>query len=292
MKFHRYLAALAAVAALVSAPAMAQTTTVVKATDLAYGAQPADQFDVYKPAGAPSLKTGGIVPTAPMIVMVHGGAWIVGDKSMDNVVTNKVLHYVQDKGFVLVSINYPMLPGADPYQQAQSVAQALAYIQANAASYGGDASRLILMGHSAGGHLVSLLNSDPSLLIKARARRPSVVVALDSAVYDVPVLMSGSHLPLYDRAFGTDKAFWVKTSPVQQLGALSPKVPELSVCSTRRDDSCPQAKLFQIKASKVGQVVNILPEDMTHSDINSMLGADNAYTKAVDAYLRSQGFPL
>lgn len=292
MKYKRFFGAFAVMAAMACGLAHAQTSTVEKATDLSYGALPADQFDVYKPAAATSLKTGGIVPTAPMIVMVHGGAWIIGDKSMDNVVTNKVKHYVQDKGFVLVSINYPMLPSADPYQQAQSVAQALAYIQANAASYGGDASRLILMGHSAGAHLVSLINSDPSLLVRARARKPSVVVALDSAVYDVPVLMSSDHLSLYDRAFGTDKSFWVKASPVQQIGALSPKVPELSVCSTRRDDSCPQAKMFQIKAAKVGQSVNILPEDMTHSDINAQLGADNDYTKAVDTYLRAQGFPL
>src|SRR6185295_4587727 len=119
--------------------------------DVSYGTFPRQRMDVYLPTGT---RTGAV------IVMVHGGAWRIGDKSMPQMVGNKVARWVP-RGDVFVSINYRMLPQADPLTQADDVARALAAVQARAASWGADPRRVILMGHSAGAHLVALLSARP-----------------------------------------------------------------------------------------------------------------------------------
>lgn len=119
--------------------------------DVRYGTDRRQSMDVYLPQDARN---------APVILMVHGGGWRVGDKAMRSVTENKVAHWVR-RGFIFVSANYRMLPEADPLAQAEDVARAPAYAQSRAASCGGDPAQFVLMGHSAGAHLVALLSADP-----------------------------------------------------------------------------------------------------------------------------------
>ena len=60
-------------------------------------------------------------------------------------------------GIIFVSVDYRMLPQQDALAQADDVARALAFAQSRARSWGGDPGKFILMGHSAGAHLVALL---------------------------------------------------------------------------------------------------------------------------------------
>lgn len=243
--------------------------------DVAYGSDPQQRFDVYTPAGAHG---------APVILMVHGGGWRRGDKAMNNVVQNKLARWVP-RGFVLISADYPMLPQTDPVQQARSVAQALAFAQQHAAEWGGDPRKFILMGHSAGAHLVSLISAEPSMALSLGAQPWLGTVALDSAAYDAAKIMRGRHLPLYDRAFGNDPAFWDAASPIMQLhGKIAPF---LAVCSSQRQDSCPQAQGFVDKARGYGAQARVLPEDLTHEQINEQLGTPSAYTTHVEAFMAS-----
>ena len=69
-------------------------------TDISYGDDKKQRFDLYKPDNAYN---------APMIVMVHGGAWKMGDKKSDNVVLNKMNRWVS-KGIIFVSLNYRLYP--------------------------------------------------------------------------------------------------------------------------------------------------------------------------------------
>jgi alpha/beta superfamily hydrolase len=125
--------------------------------DVSYGADPAQRMDVYMPAAR-----NGHAPM-PVIFMVHGGAWMIGDKSTANVVMNKITRWIP-KGYVVVCPNYRMLPKTDVQGEVDDVGKALAYAQA-AADWGGDASRFVLMGHSAGAHLVSLMSAAPELAL-------------------------------------------------------------------------------------------------------------------------------
>ena len=64
--------------------------------DLAYGPAPAQKLDVYIPEGAKN---------APILLMVHGGAWMLGDKGNSGVVANKARHWLP-RGYIVVSPNY------------------------------------------------------------------------------------------------------------------------------------------------------------------------------------------
>jgi acetyl esterase/lipase len=246
---------------------------------VAYGPSPAQRMDVYRPAAARG---------APVLLLVHGGAWMAGDKSNTNVVATKVAHWVP-RGAVVVSANYRLLPEADPLAQADDVARALAAAQAKAAGWGGDAARFVLIGHSAGAHLVALLAADPAIARRRGARPWLGTVALDSAAFDVGRIMRQPHLPLYDRAFGGDPQYWHKASPLHRLTAVP--APMLLVCSTNRAVACAQAEGFASAVTARGGRATVLPVAMTHAAINRDLGLPGSYTAAVESFLRSVGLP-
>ena len=242
--------------------------------DLPYGPRPRQRIDAYLPTQ----------PKGPILVMVHGGAWAFGDKSEAPMILPKARHWTA-QGFVVVSVNYPMVPQADPLEQARDVARALAFVQRKAADWGADAQRVVLMGHSAGAHLVALLDASPALAREQGAQPWRGTVALDSAAMDVTRLMQARHPRLYDRAFGSDPAYWQAVSPLSRLAADAP--PLLAICSTRRRDSCPQAQAFVQRAAALGRNFSLQGEDLNHREINRQLGLPGAYTDYVSRWISS-----
>jgi acetyl esterase/lipase len=261
--------------ALVATLAAAGTPRDVRTFTVVYGPDARQSFDVYAPSDATE---------APIIFMVHGGAWIIGDKSNRRTVDNKVAHWVP-RGFVVISANYRMLPDADPLEQARDVARAVAAVQREARTWGADADKLVLMGHSAGAHLVTLLAASPELRAEAKLAPWLGTVSLDTGTHDVVATMERPHPRLYDRAFGNDPKFWREVSPLAQLerGAA----PLLLVCSTRRSDSCPQGDALAAKARELGIRAEVLGKDFSHAEINALLGEEPVYTAAVDEFLAS-----
>jgi acetyl esterase/lipase len=245
--------------------------------NVAYGPAGAQRLDVYAPARARG---------APIIIMVHGGGWTRGDKASHGVVQNKVEHWLP-KGIIVISANYRMVPQVDVGEEAEDVARALAFVQQHASTWGGDSSRVVLMGHSAGGHLVALVTADSALARRAGVRRWLGTIGLDAGAYNVVTIMRSPHLALYDRAFGGDSAFWRRVSPTLQLDHAPP--PLMLACSSRRRDSCAQAEAFAARARTLGGEASVLPLDKTHAQIDSQLGADSAYTSAVDIFLAKVG---
>jgi acetyl esterase/lipase len=241
--------------------------------DVPYGKDALQRMDIYLPAQA---------TTAPVILMVHGGAWRVGDKAASSVVQNKVARWVA-RGFILISANYRMLPKAAPLEQAQDVARALAAAQNSALSWGGDPARFILMGHSAGAHLVALLAASPDIAFKLGAKPWLGTVALDSAAFDMVPIMQTRHARFYDQAFGSDLAYWKAASPYQVLSVNA--APILAVCSVRRSDSCQQAKRFVEKAVSLKLRAQVLRQDLSHMEINQQLGVAGAYTREVEDFM-------
>ncbi len=244
-----------------------------------YGPDPAERLDVYH------LERG---KGAPIIVMVHGGGWRRGDKSSSGVIADKVDHWVP-KGIIFISVNYRMLPEAGPLEQARDIARALAFVQTKARGWGGDPARVVMIGHSAGAHLVALLAADPAFAAEFGAKRWLGTVALDSAAMDVVAIMETWHLPLYNRAFGTDPAYWRRASPLHRLSGKTG--PMLMVCSTRREVSCRQAHSFAAKVGAGGGRASVLPVALSHREINVTLGRPGRYTAEVDAFLRTLGLP-
>jgi acetyl esterase/lipase len=243
--------------------------------DVRYGDDPQQRFDVYAPQHADH---------APVIMLVHGGGWAFGDKAMRNVIENKVGRWVP-RGFIVISIDYRMLPQTPPLAQAGDVALALAYAQQHAGQWGGNPGAFILMGHSAGAHLVALVSVDASIGKRYQVAPWLGTVSLDSAALNVVAIMQNRHLPLYDRAFGSQSSDWIAASPLQQLRGRI--VPFLAVCSSQRQNSCPQAHNFVEKAASFGTPASVIEQDLSHEQINERLGLDSDYTRQVEAFMRT-----
>jgi len=187
----------------------------VLARDLAYGAHRVQKLDVYG-SRVTSMRR-------PVVVYVHGGGWRMGDKAHQMV--DKPA-YFNAQGYVFVSINYrladPALPvGKRPMHpdQVRDVASSLGWVRSNIARYGGDPSRIALIGHSAGAHLAALVASNPRFLNELRFPFSSLkgVIANDTASYDLTTPQGGNNPALITNAFGTNPWILRDASPLLQV---------------------------------------------------------------------------
>ena len=213
----------------------------------------------------------------PVVIFVHGGGWFRGDKSN---VDAKPAGF-NARGFVFVSINYRLIPEVDVTRQMQDVARAVAWVKENIGQYGGDPSRLFLMGHSAGGHLVSLLGTDESHL---RAEGLSLadirgVVSLDTQAYDIYKLMS--NLPptggeVYRETFGDDPEFWKAMSPQRHVKADKNIPPFAVVYTSGKESRATLSKEFFASLQEAGIPSVLLPApEKTHGKLNREFGLPN-----------------
>ena len=245
--------------------------------NLAYGKHPDQRLDAYFPRGPRS---------GAVIVLVHGGGWRIGDKALPGVVENKLERWLP-QGHVVVSVNYRLLPDADPLEQARDVARAMAFVQGQARRWDVDANRIVLMGHSAGAHLAALLAADRDLA-RAHGVRPwAGTVSLDSAALDVPALMQGRPLRLHREAFGRDPRYWRQVSPVHQVQARPQ--PLLLVYAARREESRDQNQRMARAVQKAGGRAVLQAVPLSHREINVELGRPGPYTDAVEAFMASVG---
>lgn len=270
------------ITALILALALAAPTparAAPRVETLAYGPDPAQRLDIHRPEVAAG--------PAPVLVMVHGGGWRWGDKALPGVWQRKAAYWGA-RGYVLVSLDYRMLPAADPLEQARDVAAALRFVQGHAGALGLDPARIVLMGHSAGAHLAALVGAEPA----AFGTPPLAgIVALDSGAYDVSARMQARFVPrLYRDAFGTDPTFWAAVSPTAQVRA--PVRDWLLVCSTERPAACPETEGFARALGRATPKVTVLPVAMRHRAINVETGDPaSPVTAALDTFLRRIGLP-
>ena len=109
----------------------------------AYGPTPRERLDVF-PARASS---------SPVLVYLHGGYWRALDKRDQSFVAPLFV----DAGALVVLPDYALCPAVTIEQIVLQTVQALAWVHRHAAQYGGDPDRIVVAGHSAGGHLATML---------------------------------------------------------------------------------------------------------------------------------------
>lgn len=107
-----------------------------------YGPDRAQVVDVWRAASAAS---------APVLVFWHGGAWVSGHPGWVRFMAPAAASH----GFALVAPGYRLAPRCRWPAQLDDAAAVLAWVRAHAAGFGGDAERIVLAGHSAGGHLAA-----------------------------------------------------------------------------------------------------------------------------------------
>ncbi|MGQ3100049.1 MAG: alpha/beta hydrolase [Sphingopyxis solisilvae] len=251
---------------------------------ISYGRDPLQVLDIWRAKNAAG--------PAPLIVYVHGGGWQRGSK--DNVTGRfKPVHY-PDQGYAFASINYRLVPAATVEQQAADVAGAVRALIDRAGSLGIDRRRIVLMGHSAGAHLVALVGTDERYLKGAGLSFADIagVIPNDGAAYDVPTQMKDGPPIMqktYVQAFGTDPARQKALSPTAH--AAAPNAREFLLLYVQRPDGVRQAKALGDALVAGGSRVEhgSFPGEglKGHAEINRSLG-DPAYpaTSTVDAWLK------
>jgi arylformamidase len=115
--------------------------------DIQYGDAPRARLDLFFPPGE--------VSGAPIHMFIHGGYWRAQVKEDYAFVADGVTA----AGAICAIVEYTLMPGARMANLVRETRAALAWLAANAASFGGDGSKLTASGHSAGGHLVTYLAS-------------------------------------------------------------------------------------------------------------------------------------
>lgn len=109
--------------------------------DVGYGAHARQQLDVYASRrDAPQ----------PVVVFVHGGAFVDGARNRSAEIYANVLYYFARHGVIGVNIEYRLAPEYAYPSGIADVALAVAWVRANIGAFGGDPARVFLAGHSAG----------------------------------------------------------------------------------------------------------------------------------------------
>jgi acetyl esterase/lipase len=114
--------------------------------NIPYGPEKRHRLDIWRTSRTPQ--------DAPVIFYIHGGAWTFGDKREQG---RPMLHEFVGRGWVVVSCNYRLAPRYAWPAQIEDVTRTLAWIKKNIAQHGGDPTRVVVAGGSAGGHLAALL---------------------------------------------------------------------------------------------------------------------------------------
>ena len=114
-------------------------------------------LDVYR-AVNPALRIGG-PGGAPVFLYVHGGAWVIGHKGQQGRI---LAHELAAAGWVVVSINYRLSPGATWPDHIVDVKRAIRWVREHIAEHGGDPGFVVIGGGSAGAHLASLAALTPN----------------------------------------------------------------------------------------------------------------------------------
>jgi acetyl esterase/lipase len=122
--------------------------------DQAYGDDPRQILDVYRP----TARSG-----AAVIIFVHGGAYVRGDKNGNGEVDGNISIWFVRQGMLGINATYPLAPAAKWPSGAENVGGMVAWAKANATRFGGDPNRIILIGHSAGATHVAGYVFDKSL---------------------------------------------------------------------------------------------------------------------------------
>ncbi len=245
-------------------------------------------LDVFAPAGAKDL---------PVVFWIHGGGWVTGDKTD----VQRKPQFFTDKGFVFVSTNYRLLPAVDMATIVRDVANALRWVHDHAAEHGGDPSRILVMGHSAGAQLAALLCTDDRYL-KAEGLSLAIIkgcVPVDGDTYDVPAIIETAEtrwrvhgLPPakfgHREKFGNDPAKHRDFSAVTHVARDKGIPPFLILHVADHPDTSAQAQRLGQVLKDAGVPVTVFgARETTHGKINANLGVpDDPATKALVDFLR------
>jgi acetyl esterase/lipase len=274
------------------APVSCATTGVRATRDQRYANTPGvaanlQSLDLFQPTRPAACGA------TPILIWVHGGGWVTGDKA--NQLSAKV-PWATGLGFLFVSVNYRLSPpppsslaGLAPGRVAypthnDDVTAAVAWVRAHAAEYGADATRVTLMGHSAGAGIVSQVATNPRF---AGAGPLRCAVTLDTESYDVAESAAGGDAQgvLYQNAFGGDPTVWREASALTYVRA---GLPSFFVVTRGSAPRVAMSRRFAAALTAAGvRAELVLGTGYDHEGVNDAVGAaaDRVITPPLQAFL-------
>ena len=185
--------------------------------DLKYGPAERNRLDIFMPQNLTSGR--------PVLIFVHGGAFVRGNKRMPNSpFYDNVMLWAVKNGFIGVNITYRLAPASPWPAGAEDVAAAIKWVSDEIGERGGDASRIYLMGHSAGAiHVASYVSHPEFYKVKNGGLKGAIMV---SGIYD----LTAAPLTDPERAyFGNDASRYAEESSLP--GLLKTNIPLMAASS-------------------------------------------------------------
>lgn len=190
--------------------------------EVAYGSDPTEKLDIFMPAPPPNGRAGA---RAPVLVFIHGGYW----RSLDKSDHSFVAPAFTQAGVCVVVPNYALCPAVTIADITRQMAAALVWTFRNIGQFGGDPNRITVAGHSAGGHLVAMLLTQPWSQLAADL--PSQVIKNGLSISGLFDLEPLRHTP-----FLKDALQLTSEQVQQQSPALLPPPAQATLCSVAGGD--------------------------------------------------------
>lgn len=275
--------ALMATAAAAAAQGSSQTLTVHR--DIPWSSAPLPDgrglLDIYVP-GPPDTGTA----SAPVVLFVHGGGLLTGDKSLASHVGLRLAR----EGFVTVNVNHRLSPAVSHPVHVQDAAAATRWVLDHIGAYGGDPARVVLSGHSSGGYLVGLLGTEARWLAEAGVTRDALRgIAPISGFFHVERLAPERPKSVW----GEDPARWPLASPAAFVDADVP--PTLLIWADGDDDARRQENIdfaAALQAAGVADVETLVARARDHRSIFFLMGTPgDATTEALFGFVRRVAAP-
>lgn len=220
--------------------------------------------------------------TAPVVLYVHGGGWVKGNRTR----VYGMPEWLTRNGYVMVAVDYRLIPTTTIDGQVGDVVSALSWVKRNIKRYGGDPKRIVLMGHSAGAHLVALVAA------QGKAKGVRGIIPNDVQAYDLVAYATkrGSIGPMFGKAFSDEPQNWVKYSPATYARNAKGLPPHLILYSNsqgerRRSISVGYANLLKSRGVRVSLFDG---SRYSHGAIATRLGrSGDAASAEIERFLRS-----
>jgi acetyl esterase len=252
-------------------------------------------INIYRPPGSPSR--------APVLVYVHGGGWIAGDRSAHGA----DLRWLADQGWLTISVDYALSSTERHLWDVtgDQIGCALAWVSDNAPAYGGDPSRLSLSGDSAGGNLAinaAYMAANGTLKSSCGGRLPAVrtVSALypvvDAAGFfnnDAPALAGTSRGMAEAYTGGSPQQFPDRYAAISSETHISPAAPPTLIILGRADHLVPVEGTYRFteRARNAGVDVELVVVPYADHVFDARRGSigQQAYRQLTARLLRAHG---
>lgn len=229
------------------------------------------------------------VQNKDVVVFIHGGSWSSGKKETywwlgRNLAKNNI---------VAAIINYPLAPNATYKEMAQASAQAVKWVKDSISHYGGNAERIFLMGHSAGGHLAELINADTQYFKALGLSNPVKGIILNDAFgLDMEEYLSkaekDSYYDDFTRTFSSDQKTWQIGSPLFYVNQI--KNPHLIFYGSKTYPAIQiqSERIYQtLKDQKVQVTLHVIKGKKHVPMIAQMIWGKNSIYKDIVNFLKN-----